>query len=259
MVHAEELGRYIRDIPDFPKPGIRFKDITPLLAEPRAFRRAVDLLTDHYRSQAIDAVAAAEGANNAATGGAMVPMLTLGIPGSPTAAVVLGGLLIWGLQPGPLLFVEQKDFVWGLIASMYLGNIAGLIVVLTCVPLFAAILRVPFSVIAPIIMVICAIGSFTVKNAIFDVWMMVVFGILGYLFKKLDLPMAPTVLALVLGPLIERSLRTSLEISGGDPTVFFTRPISAVLLTLAAVILIGASVRMLPFQRQVAAAEEAEV
>src|SRR5687768_18372376 len=104
-------------------------------------------------------------------------MITLGVPGSPTAAVLLGGLMIWGLQPGPLLFVEQKDFVWGLIASMSLGNIAGLIVVLTCVPLFAAILRVPFSVIAPIIMVFCATGSFTVKNAIFDVRMMVVFGI----------------------------------------------------------------------------------
>jgi putative tricarboxylic transport membrane protein len=109
-------------------------------------------------------------ANNAAGTAALLPMLTLGIPGSPTAAVLLGGLLIWGLQPGPMLFVEQKDFVWGLIASMYLGNIVGLIVVLTCVPWWAAILRIPFSIIGPVIIVICAIGAYTVNNAMFDVW-----------------------------------------------------------------------------------------
>ena len=108
-------------------------------------------------------------------------------PGSPTAAVLLGGLLIWGLQPGPLLFVEQKDFVRGLIASMYLGNIAGLLIVLTCVPLFAAILRVPFSIIAPIIIVICAIGAYTVHNAMLDIWLMLLFGVVGYVFKKLDI------------------------------------------------------------------------
>ena len=114
-------------------------------------------------------------------------MISLGVPGSPTAAVLLGGLLIWGLQPGPLLFIEQKDFVWGLIASMYMGNIVGLIIVLTCVPLFAAILRIPFSVIAPIIMVICAIGAYTVHNNTFDVVMMVVFGVVGYFMKKTQL------------------------------------------------------------------------
>ena len=117
-------------------------------------------------------------------------MLTLGIPGSPTAAVLLGGLLIWGLQPGPMLFVEQKDFVWGLIASMYLGNVVGLIIVLTCVPLFAAILRVPFSIIAPVILVICAIGAYTVNNAMFDVWMMLVFGVVGYVLQQARLSAA---------------------------------------------------------------------
>src|SRR6185369_4811018 len=129
---------------------------------------------------------------------ALLPMITLGIPGSPTAAVLLGGLLIWGLQPGPLLFVEQKEFVWGLIASMYLGNIAGLLVVLTCVPLFAAILRIPFSIVAPVIIVICAVGAYTVHNSMFDVVLMLVFGIIGYVFKKLDYPLAPMVLAIVL-------------------------------------------------------------
>jgi putative tricarboxylic transport membrane protein len=136
--------------------------------------------------------------------------------------VLLGGLLIWGLQPGPLLFVEQKDFVWGLIASMYLGNIAGLIVVLTCVPLFAAILRVPFSVIAPIIVVICAIGAYTVHNSMFDVWMMMVFGVAGYAFKKLSYPLAPLVLAIVLGDRAEASFRQAMLGSQGDLAVFFS-------------------------------------
>jgi len=126
-------------------------------------------------------------------------MLTLGIPGSPTAAVLLGGLLIWGLQPGPLLFVEQKDFVWGLIASMYLGNVVGLIIVLTTVPWWAAILRVPFSIVGPIIVVICAIGAYSVHNAFLDIVLMLVFGVVGYVFKKLQYPLAPLELALVLG------------------------------------------------------------
>src|SRR5438093_9233934 len=125
----------------------------------------------------IEGVVAPETAAHAAGTSALLPMLTLGIPGSPTAAVLLGGLLIWGLQPGPLLFVEHKDFVWGLIASMYLGNIVGLLVVLTCVPLFAAILRIPFSIIAPLILVLCAIGAYSVHSSTFDVMLMLVFGV----------------------------------------------------------------------------------
>jgi putative tricarboxylic transport membrane protein len=170
----------------------------------------------------VEGVVAPETAAHAAGTSALLPMLTLGVPGSPTAAVLLGGLLIWGLQPGPLLFVEQKDFVWGLIASMYLGNIAGLIVVLTCVPLFAAILRIPFAVIAPVILVICAIGAYTVHNSMFDVWMMVVFGVFGYVFKKLQYPLAPLVLAIVLGDRAEASFRQAMLVSQGDMTVFFS-------------------------------------
>jgi putative tricarboxylic transport membrane protein len=175
-----------------------------------------------FGSGEIEGVVAPETAAHAAGTSALLPMLTLGVPGSPTAAVLLGGLLIWGLQPGPLLFVEQKDFVWGLIASMYLGNIAGLIVVLTCVPLFAAILRIPFSVIAPIIIVVCAIGAYTVHNSMFDVWMMVVFGVAGYLFKKLSYPLAPLVLAIVLGDNAEASFRQAMLVSQGDMTIFFS-------------------------------------
>ena len=165
-------------------------------------------------------------------------MLTLGVPGSPTAAVLLGGLLIWGLQPGPLLFVEQKDFVWGLIASMYLGNIVGLIVVLTCVPLFAAILRIPFAIVAPVIMVICAIGAFTVHNSIFDVWMMIVFGIIGYVFKKLNYPLAPLVLAIVLGDRAEASFRQAMLVSQGDMSIFFSTALVSGLTGLALFLLL---------------------
>ncbi len=177
---------------------------------------------DKFGSGMVEGVVAPETAAHAAGTSALLPMLTLGVPGSPTAAVLLGGLLIWGLQPGPLLVVEQKDFVWGLIASMYLGNIAGLIVVLTGVPLFAAILRIPFSVIAPIIMVICAIGAYTVHNSQFDIWMMVVFGVMGYLFKKLSYPLAPLVLAIVLGDRAEASFRQAMLVSEGNMSVFFS-------------------------------------
>ncbi len=136
----------------------------------------------------IEGVVAPETAAHAAGTAALLPMLSLGVPGSPTAAVLLGGLLIWGLQPGPLLFVEQKEFVWGLIASMYLGNIFGLLVVLTCVPLFAAILRIPFSIIAPMILVLCAIGAYTVHNSTFDVVMMLVFGVRRLRPEEVQLP-----------------------------------------------------------------------
>jgi putative tricarboxylic transport membrane protein len=181
----------------------------------------------------VEGVVAPETAAHAAGTSALLPMLTLGVPGSPTAAVLLGGLLIWGLQPGPLLFTEQKDFVWGLIASMYLGNVVGLIVVLTCVPLFAAILRVPFSIIAPVILVICAIGAYTVHNSMFDVWLMVFFGILGYIFKKLDYPMAPMVLALVLGDRAEDSFRQSMLGSQGSLSVFFSNGLVGTITTLS--------------------------
>jgi len=186
----------------------------------------------------LEGVIAPETAAHAAGTSALLPMITLGIPGSPTAAVLLGGLLIWGLQPGPLLFVEQKEFVWGLIASMYLGNIAGLIVVLTAVPLFAAILRVPFPIIAPVIVVICAIGAFTVKNNMFDVWLMLIFGAVGYVFKKLDYPLAPMVLALVLGDAAESAFRQSMLISQGSLAVFWSNWLAGSLTTLALVLLV---------------------
>ncbi|MBW7949717.1 MAG: tripartite tricarboxylate transporter permease [Pseudorhodoplanes sp.] len=185
----------------------------------------------------IEGVVAPETAAHAAGTAALLPMLSLGVPGSPTAAVLLGGLLIWGLQPGPLLFVEQKEFVWGLIASMYLGNIVGLIVVLTCVPLFAAILRIPFSIIAPIILVICAIGAYTVHNSVFDVMLMMVFGVLGYLLKKCNYPLAPMVLAIVLGDKAEENFRQSLLASQGKLGIFFSNALVSTIMTLGLIAL----------------------
>ena len=186
----------------------------------------------------IEGVIAPETAAHAAGTSALLPMLALGIPGSPTAAVLLGGLLIWGLQPGPLLFVEQKDFVWGLIASMYLGNLVGLIVVLTTVPLFASILRIPFSIIAPVIIVICAIGAYTVHSAMLDVWFMMGFGIMGYVFKKLDYPLAPLVLALVLGDKAEDSFRQAMLVSQGELGIMFSNPLVGTITTLALTLLL---------------------
>ena len=192
---------------------------------------------DKFGTGEIEGVIAPETAAHASGTSALLPMLALGIPGSATAAVLLGGLMIWGLQPGPLLFVEQKEFVWGLIASMYLSNVAGLIIVLTTVPLFAAILRIPFSIIAPIIIVVCAIGAFTVHNAMLDVWLMIVFGVLGYVMKKLDYPLAPLVLSLVLGDRAENAFRQSMLASRGELSVFWSNSLVGSITTLALVML----------------------
>lgn len=188
---------------------------------------------EKFGTGAIEGVAAPEGANNAAAGGAMVPLLTLGIPGSGTTAVLLGALLIHGLRPGPLLFQENPDFVWGVIASMYIGNVLLLILNLPLVGLWASMLRVPYRILMPLIVTISAVGVFATDNNIFDMWVMFGFGVIGYLMRKLDFPAAPAVLALVLGPLVERSLRQSLTISHGDLSIFFTRPISSVLTIVA--------------------------
>jgi putative tricarboxylic transport membrane protein len=185
----------------------------------------------------IEGVIAPETAAHAAGTSALLPMLALGVPGSPTAAVLLGGLLIWGLQPGPLLFVEQKEFVWGLIASMYLGNLVGLAIVLTTVPLFAAILRIPFSIIAPIILVYCAIGAYSVHNNNFDVVMMLVFGVIGYVLKKCNYPLAPMVLAIVLGDRAEEAFRQSLLGSQGSLNIFWSNGLVGTIMALGLIVL----------------------
>jgi putative tricarboxylic transport membrane protein len=186
-----------------------------------------------FGSGELEGIIAPETAAHAAGTSALLPMLALGIPGSPTAAVLLGGLLLWGLQPGPLLFVEQKDFVWGLIASIYLGNVAGLVLVLTTVPWWARVLRIPFSIIAPLIIVFCAVGAYAVHNSSTDIALMLVFGVLGYVLKKLNYPLAPLVLALVLGDMAEASFRQSLLLSQGSLSIFFANPLVGGLVTLA--------------------------
>ena len=182
-----------------------------------------------------EGVMATETAAHAAGIGALLPMMTLGIPGSPTAAVILGGLYIWGLLPGPQLFVEQKDFVWGLIASMYTGNVMGVVLCLFLVPVFAAVMRLPSSILTPVIVLLSMIGAYAVNNSTFDIWLVLLFGVIGYVFKKLDYPLAPLVVALVLGDMTEEALRQSLILSDGSLAIFFTEPIAAFFMVIALV------------------------
>ena len=165
-------------------------------------------------------------------------MLSLGIPGSATAAVMMGGLMIWGLNPGPMLFVDQKDFVWGLIASMYLGNIVAVVLVLLTVPIFAALMRMPFFIIAPLIVVVCTIGAYAVSNSYLDVMLMMGFGVLGYLFKKLGYPVAPLVLAIVIGDKAEDAFRQAMLISNGSLAIFFGNTLVTTLVLLSRLLLL---------------------
>nr|WP_255616360.1 tripartite tricarboxylate transporter permease [Microvirga puerhi] len=183
-----------------------------------------------------EGVVAPETADHAAGSSAILPMLALGVPGSATAAVMMGGLMIWGLNPGPMLFIERPDFVWGLIASMYLGNIVAVLVVLTTIPLFASILRIPFAIIGPIIVVVCFIGAYTVAGRSFDLWLALVFGLVGYLFKKLDYPIAPLVLAMVLGDKAEDAFRQSMIMSRGSLSIFWSNGLVGTLITLGLVL-----------------------
>jgi putative tricarboxylic transport membrane protein len=185
----------------------------------------------------VGGVAAPEAANNSASTGSMLPMLTLGIPGSPTTAILLGGMVIWGLTPGPRLFVEQSDFVWGLIGSFYVSNIMALIVNLAFIPLFIWMLRMPFTVLAPLIFVLSIVGGYAAMSDMFDIWVLLVFGFGAFFLRKFDYPVAPAVLAIVLGPIAEPALRQSLLLSSGDPSIFFTRPIAAPI-TVIAILLI---------------------
>jgi putative tricarboxylic transport membrane protein len=191
---------------------------------------------EKFGKGAVEGVCAPEAANNAASTGSMLPMLTLGIPGSPTTAILLGGMVIWGLEPGPRLFIDHSDFVWGLIASLYAANIFAVLINVAFIPVFIKILKTPFTILAPIIFILCLIGGYAPTQSMHDVWLMVIFGIVAYLMRKLDYPLAPAVLAIVLGPLAEPALRQSLIISDGSFAIFFNRtyagPISVVAILL---------------------------
>ena len=200
---------------------------------------------DSFGKGNISGVAAPEAANNAASTGSMLPMITLGIPGSPTTAILLGGMIIWGLRPGPLLFSEHPDFVWGLIGSLYIANLVALLINLAFIPLFVRILTLPFTILAPTIYILCVVGGYAPTQTMHDVWLMFLFGVVGYFMRKLNYPVAPAVLAIVLGPLAERSLRQSLLASQGDPLIFIERPISATCMFLALVLIALPLVRKL--------------
>jgi putative tricarboxylic transport membrane protein len=201
---------------------------------------------ERFGKGAIEGVAAPETANNAYANAAMVPLLTLGIPSSPTIAVLMGAFIINGLTPGPFLFQERPDLVWAVIASFFVGNVILVILNLPLVGLWAKLLEVPFHYIAVGTLLFCILGAYSINQSLFDVWVMLGFGIIGYFLRKLDFPLAPAVLGLILGPMLEKSLRTSLEMSAGNFGIFITRPISAVLLAVAAVVLVVSALRLTP-------------
>ncbi len=184
-------------------------------------------------------IVAPETADHSAGTSALLPMLALGVPGSATAAVMMGGLMIWGLTPGPTLFTDRPDFVWGLIASMYLGNIVAVVLVIATVPLYASILRIPFSIIGPVIVAVILSGAYQVGNAISDMWLVLAFGVLGYVFKKLDYPLAPLVLAMVLGDKAEDAFRQSMLMSGGSLSIFWSNGLVTALMLVGLALLLS--------------------
>jgi putative tricarboxylic transport membrane protein len=200
--------------------------------------KAVSRRPHEFGTGVIEGVAAPEGANNSETGGALVPMLTLGIPGSSTTAVLLAALVLWGFKPGPLFISENANLFWGLVASMYIGNLMLLVLNIPLVPLFAQVLRAPVYVLYPVILGISIVGVYSGSGSLFDVWLLAGFGLLGYFMRKLDYPSAPLILGLVLGGPLERALRQSLMMSDGHISILVSRPVSAVMLSLALLILL---------------------
>jgi putative tricarboxylic transport membrane protein len=188
---------------------------------------------------------APETANNAASTGSLLPMMTLGIPGSPTTALLLGGMVIWGLTPGPMLFIEQPEFVWGLISSLYTANIFAVVINLALIPIFVWALRMPFAALSGVVIMLCIVGGFAPDQKMHDVWLIVVFGLVGYLLRKMDYPLAPLVLALVLGPLLEKSFRQAIISSQGDIMTFVERPISGTLMAVSLLLFLLPAIKRL--------------
>ena len=203
----------------------------------------------------IEGVAAPESANNAAANANFVPTLSLGIPGGATTAVLLGAFTIYGLQPGPLLFETQPELVWGLLVSFFIGNVLLLVLNLPLAPVFAQMLRIPYGYLYPIILLTSIIGAYSVSNNMFSVWIVVVFGIIGWIMKELDLPVAPLVLGLVLGPLFEKSLVQTSALSEGNFGVMVQSPAAlGVLLFAAALIVVPPAIGRIRKRRARAAA-----
>lgn len=198
-----------------------------------AVEKRISKHPEKFGRGAIEGVAGPEAANNAAASGAFIPLFTLGLPSNAATAMIFAALLLHGLRPGPLLFTANPDLVWGVIASMYIGNLMLLALNLPLIGIFVQMLRVPYPVLAPLIVLFCLVGAYSVNNSVVDVWVLISFGILGYFSRKLRFDAAPLILALILGPIMENSLRQSLIASRGDFSVFFGRPISAALLAAA--------------------------
>ena len=203
-----------------------------------AVERKLSARPQEFGEGAVAGVAGPESANNAATSGAFVPMLALGVPSGPIPAVMLGAMMVHGVSPGPLLIKNQPELFWGFVASMYVGNLVLLVLNLPLVGLFVNLLRVPYAVLYPSILVFCVLGVYAVNGSVIDVWIMLIMGILGYVLRKLSFETAPIVLGVVLAPMIELSLRQSLAMSDGDYTIFLTRPITTTLLTVGAVLVV---------------------
>jgi putative tricarboxylic transport membrane protein len=197
----------------------------------------------------ITGIMAPQAAADASAVGSLVPMVALGVPGSPTSAVIMAGLFIWGLQPGPLLFIDHPDFVWGLTASIYLGHLITFTMCLLAVPLLARIMHVPYAIITPFIVIISIIGSYSLNNSMFDVFITIAFGFVGYWLRKMKYPLAPLVVAIVLGDSTERELRKALIASGGSPLIFVASPLAATLMILAIILLLLPVVRNLRERR----------
>src|SRR6266446_4816710 len=208
---------------------------------------------ENFGKGEISGIMGPQAAADSAGVASLVPMITLGIPGSPTSAVIMAGLFIWGLQPGPVLFIQHPDFVWGLIASIYLGHLLTFILCLLAVPLLAMIMRVPYAIITPFIVVISIIGSYSLNNSILDVFITVVFGLIGYWLRKMKYPLAPLVVALVLGDSTERELRKALIAGHGSPLYFFNSALSTVLILAAVVLVLIPLVRTIRARRRAAA------
>jgi len=204
-----------------------------------ALEKKASRTPERFGKGAVEGVAGPEAANNAAAGGAFIPLMTLGIPPNVVMALLLGAFVIHGLQPGPLLMTQKPDLFWGVVASMYIGNAMLLVLNMPLIGMWVQVLKLPYRVLFPLILMFCVVGVFASGNAVFDVFVMVVFGVLGYLMRKFGYEPAPLVLAFVLGPMLENNLRKSLILSHGEFTIFFDRPISAICLVLAAAALLA--------------------
>jgi putative tricarboxylic transport membrane protein len=224
-----------------------------------ALEKKMSKYPEKFGTGVIEGVAGPETANNSHANAALIPLLTMGIPGSPTVAVLMGAFILNGLVPGPLLFKEHSELVWAVIASLYIGNVILLILNLPLIGLWVKILKIPYGILFAIILAFTLIGAYSVNSSAFDLKVLTLFGFLGYLFKKLDFPLAPVALTFILGPMMELAMRQSLIIAQGNMYVFITRPISGGLLALSVLVLFSSAIRALPFGSDAVRGQDAQI